>query len=118
MRQDAFIAKEAVIDRLIHHWMYKQPTSCLWGIIGLDEPLSDEVIDKALKTLINMAPILSARLKTGLWNGYWKFVEPGNTKALITRKRASDGKEADKILKEAIIIQPLLLMIKIYPFGG
>ena len=99
---NSYIAKEAVIDRFIHHWMYKQPTSCLWGIIGLDEPLSDEIIEKALKTLIYTVPILSARLKKGLWRGYWEFVEPGNTKTLITRKRASDGKEAVRLLKEAI----------------
>ena len=82
--------------------MHKQPASCLWGIIGLDEPLSDEIIEKTLEILIDTVPIICARLKKGLWSGYWEFVEPGHIKALITRKRASDGKEADRLLKEVI----------------
>ena len=102
MRPNAFITKEAVIDRLIHHWMYKQPTSCLWGIIGLNEPLSDEIIENALKILINTVPILSAGLKTRLWHGHWEFVEPGNIKTLITRKTVSDREEANRLLKEII----------------
>ena len=106
MRSDAFIAKEAVIDRFIHHWMYKQPTYCIWGIIGLDEPLSDKIIEKALHILINIVPILSTKLKKGLWSGYWKFVEPDNIKSLITRKRVSDRKEAERLLK-GVIREPI-----------
>ncbi len=102
MRPNAFITKEAVIDRLLHHWMYKQPTSCLWSIIGLTEPLSDDVIEKALKLLIDAVPILSARLKTRLWHGYWEFVETGNIKRLITRKKVSGRNEANRLLKEII----------------
>ena len=102
MRPNAFIAREAVIDRFVHRWIYKQPTACLWGIIGLDEPLSDQLIEKAVKILITIVPILSARLKKGLWCGHWEFVKPGNIKALISRKKAFDQKDADLLLKEII----------------
>jgi NRPS condensation-like uncharacterized protein len=102
MRPGEFITKEAVIDRFVHHWMYKQPTCCLWGVMGLNAPLSDEIIEKALRILINTVPILSARLKTGLWRGHWEFAEPGNIKTLITRKTVADRNEADRLLKEVI----------------
>ena len=102
MRPNAFITKEAVIDRLVHHWMYNQPTSCLWGVIGLNEPLSDDIIEKALKVLIDAVPILNARLRTRLWSGYWEFVEPGDIQALISRKKVSDRQDTDRLLKEII----------------
>ncbi|MFH2012603.1 MAG: condensation domain-containing protein [Pseudomonadota bacterium] len=101
-KSNTFVAKESTIDRVIHHWMHKQPACCLWGIIGLDEPLSDEIIEKTLEILIDRVPIISARLKKGLWSGYWEFVEPGDIKTLMTKKRASDAKEADRLLNEVI----------------
>ncbi len=102
MDRKSFVVKEAAIDRPVHHWMHKQPACCVWGVAELDSPLSDEIIEKALVILINTVPILSARLKKGWWRGYWEFVEPGDMKSLITRKRLSDNKRGKRLLKGVI----------------
>ncbi|MCP4022135.1 MAG: hypothetical protein GY729_09860 [Desulfobacteraceae bacterium] len=114
-----FITKEAAMDRLIYHWMSKEPSFCLWGIIELTTSLDDDLIEKTLGILIENVPILSAKLHMGLWNGYWGHTDPGDIRQLITRKTVSDDKQARQIKNECVknpidpLASPLIRVISI-----
>ncbi len=102
MKPNDVVAKETLLDSAIYCWMHDQQEACLWGIITLDAPLSDDIIEKVLAISIECVPIISSRLKRGLWGGKWLFVDPGDLRRLIARHTASNKKEAEQLLKEVI----------------
>ncbi len=102
MKPDTIVTKETLVDRMVRHWMGDQNECCLWGIISLDKPLSDDIIEKSIAISIKCVPIISSRLSSGLWLGRWLFVDPGDPGRLCTRKTAPDKSSAEKLLKEII----------------
>jgi hypothetical protein len=52
MKPNQVLAKETVIDRFIHHWLHDQSSSCIWGLMSMDAPLSYEIIEKTVELLI------------------------------------------------------------------
>ncbi len=102
MTPNSIVAKETLMDRAVYHWMHDQKDACLWGLIGLDAPLSDDLIEKTLRLLIKIAPIVSSKQERSLWTGRWVYVEPGDVSSLITRKTASNKKELEAFVKEVI----------------
>ncbi len=105
-RENTFVAKEAAMDRVTHYWMSGETGFCLYGIIGLEAPLSDNLIEKTLSILIHQVPILTSRLNKGLWNGYWGYSDPGDIKKLITRLAVSDNEGMPDHL-ERIVTNPI-----------
>ncbi len=102
MTPNRVVAKEALLDRAVYHWMHDQKDACLWGIIGLDAPLSDDLIEMTVRLLIKIVPIVSSKQERGLWTGRWVYVEPGDISRLITRKTASNKNETEALIKDVL----------------
>ena len=102
MEPGRVIVKATIMDRGVYHWMNAQDTACIWGLAELTDALSGPLLTRSLHLLIDMVPVLSARLDLKLWGGRWKSADPGDLSRCIIRKTAKNKEEADRALKDII----------------
>ncbi|XOF33818.1 MAG: condensation domain-containing protein [Candidatus Electrothrix sp. YB6] len=88
------------MDQVVWNLVNDQDLFCIWAIASLDEPLKDNLINNALKYLMQTVPILCTRPVTNWFYGTWQFIEKKNVDDLIVSIHASTDEEARKQLQK------------------
>ncbi len=87
------------MDQVIWNLTHDQDLFCIWGLVSLDEPLRDDLIQKTLLYLIKTIPILHSKPTINWFSGYWQLIEKENVDDLIIRIKTLIDEEADAQLK-------------------
>ncbi len=109
------------IDQVVWNLTHDQDLFCIWGLVSLEEPLRDDLIQKTLIHLVKTIPILHSKPTTNLFSGYWQLIEKENVDDLIIRIKTLVDEEAEAQLKK-VFINPIKVeensMIRLISIDG
>lgn len=94
------------MDQIVWNLTNDNDLFSIWGIASLEEPLKDDLIEKTLKHLIKIIPILNCKPVTNWLVGYWQFLEKENVDDLIERINTKTDSETEEQLKK-IFLNPI-----------
>ncbi|MCI5121492.1 MAG: hypothetical protein D3908_09945, partial [Candidatus Electrothrix sp. AUS4] len=87
-------------DQVLWNMVNDQDLFCIWALVTLTEPLQDVLIEKTLKYLLQIIPILNARPVTNWFSGKWQFLAQEKVSDLIERVRTNSVAETKAQLQK------------------